>query len=375
MKILIITQNFPPIEGGISTHTYEMAKNFSIYRHKVLVVAPVKKNTLEFDKEQNFRTKRSPQVYNAFSRFLVTLMYSLSAAFKFKPDIIYTTHWKNAGVVATIISIFLKIPHILAVNGTEINFPRSQKFNYKLFRFVADRAKKIVALGSFQVNLLKKLDINENKITVVPEGVDFSKFKDKNDDLINKLKEKYHTGTKKVLLTVGRLVPRKGHRNVILALKEIIKIYPQIVYIIIGSGPEQENLKKLVNNLKLNNHVIFAGFVSEEEKIAFYYLSDIFIMPNTIVDGDLEGFGIVFAEANACGKPVIGGKSGGTSDIIKDGFNGFLVNPENIDEIKDKILKLLKNDGLRNQMGQYGQNLVKTEFNYLNISKKILNQF
>jgi phosphatidylinositol alpha-1,6-mannosyltransferase len=375
MKILIITQNFPPIEGGIATHTYEMAKNFSIHGQEVFVVAPVKKNTSEFDKEQNFRTKRFPQVYNAFSRFLVTLAYSLSAAFKFKPDIIYTTHWKNAGVVAAIISIFFKIPHISAVNGTEINFPRSQRFNYKLFRFVVDRAQKIIALGSFQVNLLKKLDIDESKITVVSEGVDFSKFKDKNNDLINKLKEKYNIGTKKVLLTVGRLVPRKGHRNVILALKEIIKIYPEIVYIIIGRGPEQENLFKLVKNLKLEEYITFTGFISDEEMIAFYHLCDVFVMPNTIVDGDLEGFGIVFVEANACGKPVIGGKSGGTSDIIKDRLNGFLVDPENMDEIKDKILKLLKNDDLRNRMGQYGRNLVKTEFNYFNISKKILDQF
>lgn len=373
MKILIITQNFPPIEGGISTHTYEMAKNFSIYSQEVLVVAPVKKNTSNFDKKQNFKIKRFPKVYDPLSRFLVTLIYSFWATLKFKPDIIYTTHWKNAGLVATIISILFKIPHVLAVNGTEINFPKSRKIEYWLFRFVADRSPKIIALGSYQRNLLKKLDIYENKIFVVPEGVDFSRFEKRDENLIRSLKIKYNLGTKKILLTVGRLVPRKGHRDVILALKDIVKIYPRLVYIIVGRGPEQENLSKLVKKLELEKYVVFTGFIPDEETIAFYHLCDLFVLPNKVVDGDLEGFGIVFAEASACGKPVIGGRSGGVSDIVRDGVNGYLIEPGNITEIKDRVLKILQNEKLSRQMGIRGREMAKNEFNYSNIARNILN--
>ena len=376
MRILIITQNFPPLEGGISTHTYEMAKNFVFCGQEVMVVAPFLKSSSEFDKKQNFRAKRFPEFSaGPLLRFLITLFCSFSAALKFKPGIIYTTHWKNAGVVAVMLSVIFRIPHVLFVNGTEINFLKSKKSEYRLFRFVAGHSQKIIALANFQADLLKKLAIDENKIVVAHGGVDFPRFEKKDEKLIQSLKEKYNIGTKKVLLTVGRLVPRKGHSSVILALKEAIKTYPKVVYFIVGRGPERENLSKLTEDSGLSNCVKFTGFVSDEEIIAFLHLCDIFVLPNKVVNGDYEGFGIVFAEANACGKPVIGGKSGGVSDIIKEGVNGYLVDPENIMELKEKILEILENEKLARQLGLKGREMARNEFNYSNTARKIVDIF
>jgi len=375
MKILIITHNFPPIEGGISTHTYEMAKNFTEQGHRVLVAAPLIRGTVRLDQKQSFRIFHFPLIkQGAWLRFLVTFGYSLIAFLKFRPAVIYTTHWANAGLVATLISYLGRLPHVLAVNGTEINFSPSQKKLYALFALVARRAAKIIALGSFQVFLLKKLNIPDGKIQMVPEGVNPDRFVQRDEDLIGVLRQKYQINQQKVLLTVGRLVPRKGHQKVIFALKKLLLEYHNVCYLIVGRGPEETRLKKITADLKLDQQVVFTGFVSEKEVISLYQLADIFVMPNNIVAGDLEGFGIVFAEANACAKPVIGGNSGGVGDIIQDGVNGYLVNPDSVVEIKQRLLTLLTNENLAKQMGLCGLAMVKNQFNYNRIARLVLEE-
>ena len=136
----------------------------------------------------------------------------------------------------------------------------------------------------------------------------------------------------------------------------MVKKHPNLKYIIIGKGEEENNLKKLVKELKLMKNVIFwKSWVSDKDLANFYNASDIFVLMSRTEGEAVEGFGIVYAEAGALGKPVIGGKGGGTPDAVVDGKAGFLIDPEDKELIKKKILLLIENKKLRIKMGTYAK--------------------
>ena len=163
-----------------------------------------------------------------------------------------------------------------------------------------------------------------------------------------------------ILLQVGRLVKRKGVDKVLEALPEVLKECKDLVYVVVGNGPECSNIELRIKNLELSNYVILIADASDEDVQAWYELCDIFIMPARDIDGDVEGFGIVYLEANAYGKPVIAGDSGGVRDAVKPDLNGLLVNPESTTEIRDAILKLCKDEFLRRRLGQQGREWVRS---------------
>jgi phosphatidylinositol alpha-1,6-mannosyltransferase len=119
-----------------------------------------------------------------------------------------------------------------------------------------------------------------------------------------------------------------------------------------------------MKKLHLQDNVVFTGYVSEDEKAFYYNAADVFVMPNReLENGDVEGFGIVFLEANIYGKPVIGGRSGGAVDAIVDGKTGLLVNPIDIEEIASAIIRFLSNEGYAKQLGFQGRKRVERDFN------------
>jgi phosphatidylinositol alpha-1,6-mannosyltransferase len=147
---------------------------------------------------------------------------------------------------------------------------------------------------------------------------------------------------------------RKGHDKVIQALPQILSRVPDAYYLIVGSGTQEGRLRQLAASLGVDSRVIFAGDAEPEALEGFYAAADVFIHPNREVDGDIEGFGMVFLEANACGVPVIGGRSGGAPDAIQDEVSGYLVNPEDLDEIAERACRLLLSPELRKTMGLAG---------------------
>ena len=145
-----------------------------------------------------------------------------------------------------------------------------------------------------------------------------------------------------LLLTVG-LASRKGHDMVIGALPTLLRTVPDVTYVMVGAGP-QGYLDELARELRVRDRVIFTGPVSDELLSAIYGLCDIFVMPSRqdLAQHSVEGFGLVFLEANACGKPVIAGRSGGTDDAVVHGVTGFLVDPDDPDDIATLLETFLR---------------------------------
>ncbi|MFH1232846.1 MAG: glycosyltransferase family 4 protein, partial [Patescibacteria group bacterium] len=158
---------------------------------------------------------------------------------------------------------------------------------------------------------------------------------------------------------------------VIESLPEVFKKVPNLVYVIVGSGVEINNLQAKISELKLSDKVIIITDVDNQEKNNWLNLCDIFIMPTKNINGDFEGFGIVYLEANIAGKPVIAGDSGGVEDAVIDNFNGLLVDSENLDQIANAIIKLAKDLSLRQKLGEQGRQRAIKDFNWQKQTNKI----
>jgi phosphatidylinositol alpha-1,6-mannosyltransferase len=149
------------------------------------------------------------------------------------------------------------------------------------------------------------------------------------------------------------------------AFASLCREFPEAHYLIAGTGPEEQKLRQLTGQLGIQERVTFTGYVASETLPSFYHLCDIMLLANRKEpNGDVEGFGIVFLEANAAGKPVIGGRSGGAIEAVADGVTGRLVDPDASMQLETALRELLENPNVRQTMGAAGRRRVESEFNW-----------
>jgi len=176
-----------------------------------------------------------------------------------------------------------------------------------------------------------------------------------------------------MIVTVGNLVQRKGQDMVIRSLPLIRQSNPEITYLIVGDGPYRPELEKLAGAMGVKDRVIFAGRVAADDLPDIYALSDVFVMPSRerLDSDDVEGFGLVFLEASACAKPVVGSWSGGVPDAVVDGVTGLLVNPQYPEEIAKALSRLLLERDFAIQLGRQGRSRVVSEFNWAHVADQV----
>jgi phosphatidylinositol alpha-1,6-mannosyltransferase len=212
---------------------------------------------------------------------------------------------------------------------------------------------QVVAVSSYTKSALVKVGLDPAKVTVINNGVDTTRFNP--GPRSQAILDRFRLGNRRILLTLARLDERKGQDMMIRAMPKIVEAVPDLAYLVVGEGNMMERLWALVSELRLESTVLFTGGVSDEDVLAYYRTCDVYAMPNrTTGNGDTEGFGLVFLEAGACGKPVIGGKAGGVPDAIRDGETGFLVDGTSVDAISEACIKLLDDQKLRDQLGANG---------------------
>ncbi|MFH1645242.1 MAG: glycosyltransferase [Candidatus Omnitrophota bacterium] len=230
---------------------------------------------------------------------------------------------------------FLRINYGLMVYGVDV-------YNLSLIcKKIFENSKFVTSISSYTSSkLLEQVDVKE-KIRLIPPLVDGSEFFPKQRE--ERLLRKYKLKGQKVLLTVCRLSSiegGKGNDKVIESLPIITKHFPDIKYLIAGEGDDSQRLKDIVSKYGVEDNVVFCGFVSQQELIDYYNMCDLYIMPSI-----QEGFGIVFIEALACGKPVIAGNRDGSVDALLNGKIGTLVDPHNVEAIARSVIDLLKGNG------------------------------
>lgn len=362
---LALSELFFPQKGGHITWFHEICKRLN----EVILI------TRTEDSYPKFESKDGLAIYRVFlhrvkwcipeSLFMYLNMF-LNGLLKGKrADYIISARVIPEGFVGNLISFFRKKPTITIVHGEEINRLKSIKgksvlnssvvyFKKKIIWTTLKKTDLIICNSNFSKNLLLNGALDQSKIKVVHPGTDPERFYPADKDM--SLVKSFGLFNKFVLLTTGRLTPRKGQDMVIMALPEIKKTIPNVAYLVVGNGEYLETLKALTVKFGVEDSVIFCNSVSDEMLPKMYNLCDLFLMPNRTLDtNDAEGFGIVFLEANSCGKPVIGGNSGGVPDAIVNGVTGVIISADLPENISKAVVDLYLSPEKMKWMGAAGR--------------------
>ncbi len=221
-------------------------------------------------------------------------------------------------------------------------------------------ADGIVVVSRFTLDAVRRLlgPAAPDNIRLIENGVDTLRFspRSRRRDLI----ELYRLDGCFVFVSVCRLLEKKGLDHAIQAFARVCAIHPDCRYLIVGSGPYRAALEHLAASPGIAGRVVFAGEVADDELADFYCLGDVFVMPNReLANGDTEGFGLVFLEANSCGLPVIAGRDGGSTDAVRDGINGLVVDGRSVEQIADAMLSLHDDAALRSAIGERGRTVAE----------------
>jgi phosphatidylinositol alpha-1,6-mannosyltransferase len=243
---------------------------------------------------------------------------------------------------------------VVSIYGEELTTLHTAK---ALFRWLVlkslRRCDLVLTISEFARRRIENQGIDPKRIVRIYPGVDLHGY---NNARVTKPNGWQGFSGKRILLTVGRLVPRKGQDMVLQALPGLITEFPQLCYVIVGNGPCEQNLADTVKSLQLEQYVRIVTDAKESEVIWYYQNCEIFITANReLLNGDTEGFGIVFLEAGYWGKPVIGGKEGGVPEAIEHGVTGLLVDGADQHQIASAAAKLLRDKPFAELLGKNGR--------------------
>jgi phosphatidylinositol alpha-1,6-mannosyltransferase len=327
---LIVTRAFPPELGGMQSLmwglTKEMSKNFMIK-----VFADYQKNHKEFDDKESFSIERVGGI--KFLRKIRKAQLINEFLKESKVQGIIADHWKSLELIKS-----NKKKYCL-IHGKEINHPKESSINTRLIK-VLNGTEKVIANSEYTKNLAIDKGVDKNKVVVINPGI--NPAEELNEKSLEKVERLLKTKTPR-LITVSRFDKRKNHEKVIMALRNLKQQYPDIVYICVGYGDEENNLKKLVQELNLSSQVMFFKDISDDLKNSLLAKSDIFVMPSIIHKTSVEGFGISYVEAAQYSVPSLGGKDGGASDAIDHNKTGLICDGNNLDDIYSSLNSMIEN--------------------------------
>lgn len=376
MHVVIMSEDFPPCTGGIAQWAYGVARSLSEMGHSVTVYTKAKSiaGSHMHDSEPYSIVQMGGHNWKNL-RSVYSLYYNLVILMRRDVDLFILTTW-NIAMAATSLSRRLGVRTAVVTHGLEVTRRNVKGMRARRLRYVLSHATLPIAVSRFtRQRITEKTGLEERVISVIPVAVDACRFRPSDDD---DLRERLGLRGKKVVLTLARVVERKGHDTVIRAMPLVVKAHPDAVYVIAGGGHKEvlARLRQIVDEFGLSDRVIFTGYVEDKDLISFYNLCDVYVMVSRelVGKGDTEGFGITFLEANACGKPVIGGNACGIPDAIEDGRTGYLVDPENAEAVAARINALMDDPVLARRMGAAGLERVRRGFTWRAVTEMILRE-
>jgi phosphatidylinositol alpha-1,6-mannosyltransferase len=345
--IVIATQCYPPRTGGIENLLHGVSATLFLHGHEIIVFADSHGKTEEvaFDSEQGFTIKR----YSGM-KFLRRRKkaHDINLFIKNnKPLSVICDSWKSLEHLRTD-----GVPAVLCLaHGTELPVQCSSAKSSRIQRSLA-RATAIIANSHYTAGRTKPFLANTEHLHVINPGIHQPAVADKNTIARIGAQLGQHGP---ILISVARLQKRKGHSKIIKLLPKLLPEYPNLFYVIIGEGSEQTTLQKLVQTLKLENHVLFAGTTSDAELSAYLDHSHLFLMPGNTDGNDVEGFGIAYIEAAYHGIPAVAGRSGGATEAVIDEQTGLLCSAGDDTAFFAAVSRLLGDEVLLKHMGESAQ--------------------
>lgn len=371
MKILIPTADYPPIEGGIATVALRVSRELAGMGHTVTVVAPYFPEMDDFDLGEPVSVVRFRGYRLGWFRFFPML----AATWRHTrgTDLILGINAAYGGLVGRLARCLYGKPYVTFAYAYEFLRFRRVPFLGGLLRLIYRGSRVVAAISTFTRNNLVRFGVPEEKVaTILPGAPSAESF---TDEALAAVRRKFVLETGRVILAVGRLIPRKGHVTLVRALPRILERVPEALLVIVGRGPSTPDVVREAWALGVRDRVLLAGRLPESEVAALYRICEVFALPTgSCGRGQVEGFGLVFAEAQAYGKPVVAGRSGGVSDAVHDGETGLLVDPDSPEALADAVVSLMGNPALAAHLGANGRRRVETELNWTRFTQRLLEE-
>lgn len=371
-RLLVISELFLPTKGG-TTVWYD-----AVYRRLggkgVHIVTADVPDAEEIDRDHPNSIHRIglKRVWwlkpESLGMYLRMLAQSLLLALRHRFDAVHGARALPEGLVAWIMARLLRKPLVVYCHGEELTtWGRGRKFRTMLW--VYRHADANIANSEYTLEEMVRLGVRRERITLIYPGVDTERFRPglPCDDLKASIGQQ---AGQRLILSVGRLVRRKGFDQVIRALPELLKRGIDAHYALIGIGEDWDYLASLAQELGVSERLHLLGHVSPEDLPRWYNACDVFVMANREINGDTEGFGMVFLEAAACAKPAIAGAAGGTGAAVLEGVTGYRVDCTDLAALVDALSSVLRDAELATRLGQAGLARALDEFSWDSVAER-----
>ncbi|MGA3198635.1 MAG: glycosyltransferase family 4 protein [Halobacteriota archaeon] len=339
MKIVILVSHFlPKWMGGVQIATCNIAQHLAARGHDVHIITSLDRGEPEESAENGVHIHRVPSSNLRFIGFAIFSIKATTILNAIDPQIIHaqTIPMGVCGFLAKIVS---KTHYIVWGQGSDVYRP--YPFKSLITTMVLRNADAVIALSDHMKKEMQRFSLRD--ISIIPNGIDLDRFEGAARDQARfKLKIKE---ADKVVLHVSTLASVKGVMYLIEAIAQLIQTEPKARLIVVGDGPERAKLELLVSDLGLSEFVTFAGRIQNNDVPIYMAASNVFVLPSLS-----EGIPIVILEAMAAGLPIVATNVGGISSLVEEGKNGFLIDPQNAEQIASKISLILADPALSGRM-------------------------
>lgn len=377
MKTLFLTQDFPPDTGGIARLYGELCGRFPAGGVEVATVAVGRRGRDAVSEPEGVPIHRLPFTFREARHLARVIEWTRWTRRRLRVGdlgLLQVGNIRPAGYVAAWLHRRTGVPYVIYVHGKDLWKEQRKAARSVRARWTARRvfggAGAIIANSRATADraesLLRSLGIEPSgRVRVVHPGTDPSRFRPDAPGAESWRRELGLDG-KRVLLSVSRLMARKGIDTALHAVARLADRYPDLVYMVGGDGPERGRLERLAAELGIADRVLFLGAVDDERLPGLYAAADLFVLPVREEPGDeeVEGFGIVFCEAAASGLPVVAGDSGGVADAVRDGETAILVPPADPDAVVAAVARLLDDPRERRRMGEAARRAAETYYHW-----------
>ena len=359
MKLLLVTNDFPPRPGGIQSFLAGIVSRLRL--DDVVVYTSRWRGWEAWDAQQPFRVVREDTSVllptRAVRRRAVALLEEHAC------DAVWFGAAAPLGLLAPALRKAGAQKVVATTHGHEVGWA-AVPGGRQLLRRIAGDVDVMTYLGEFtRQRLAAAVGKHEDRLRRLAPGVDVAHFR---PGLGTELRAELGLGDRPVIVCVSRLMPRKGQDVLIRALPQVRAVVPDAALLLVGGGPSRDRLQSLATEVGVAPSVVITGSVPWEDLPSYYGAGDVFAMPcRTRLGGlDVEGLGIVFLEAAACGLPVVAGNSGGAPDAVRDGETGYVVDGSDSGRVAEQLIDLLRDAELRATMGARGRAWVEQQWSW-----------
>ena len=379
MRHLFVTVDYPPALGGMARRHVELCRR---YAPDAMAVSTVESpGAAAFDAGEPYPIHRQPFPF-ADAKLLPHLVRwarSLSGEVaRGGVDVVHSGNLRPSGYPALWAARRHGVPLLVYVNGADVLLERrkaqANRFTRAMSRLTLGYASAVVANSEWTARLTRELADELRlprpvRVEVIDLGTDPAWFRPERDAGV--LRERWGVGARPLLLTVARLVGHKGQDVAIRALPLVRARVPEARYVIVGEGPDEEKLRRLAAECGVEEAVVFAGALSDDEIAEAYATADLYVGLSREAGGkQAEGFGISFVEAAASGTPSVAGDSGGVRSAVRDGETGVLVAPTDAAAAAAAIAALLLDEARRDALGRAGRLAVERYYNWDRVAEE-----